>query len=161
MDARRCLGLGAKEGTVLHASVLLQPLLAAYRGWGWGWWWWWWWIVILFFFWVLLLPPFAYGRRWYTGYRSGSAIRPLSVEDDAAAQWQAIESHFVAAPASAVIEADRWATDMLSRRGTSPMSDPGYREAHAIALKAQRGEANTDELHAAMLTYRTLVMHAS
>jgi hypothetical protein len=115
-------------------------VLAAYRGWGW-----WWWIAFVCFIWLLLLPPFGLGRR--------RIYRDARLQT----QWQRIEAQFVASPASAVMEADAFVANMLSARGVVPESIVGYRDAHEIALKAQGGNASTDELRAAMMAYRSAI----
>lgn len=134
----------------MNASALthLHPLLA--YGWGGGWWWWW--IIALFFIWILLLPPFAYGPRWYGRYRGGVAGVPAGYP----ASWESIESRFVESPAAGIAEADRVVGDLVAQRGGASSEAAQYRELHAAALKAQQAGATTDDLRALMLRYRTL-----
>lgn len=100
-------------------------------------------------------------------------IRPLS-EDQAtrfSEAWSRIQGQFVDSPKSAVVEADKLVTELMTARGY-PMGDferrasdisvdhPGvvesYRSARVIAGKNARGEADTEELRKALVHYRTL-----
>jgi hypothetical protein len=100
-------------------------------------------------------------------------IRPLApaackrYEDD----WRAVQNRFVDEPVVAVRDADALVTDVMRERGY-PMDDfdaqadlisvdhPGvvenYREAHAIYLAYDRGDASTEDLRQAMVYYRSL-----
>ena len=100
-------------------------------------------------------------------------IRPLSSADSAryAEQWRAVQSHFVDDPERAIGDADRLCNDVMQARGY-PVGDfeqraadisvdhalvvDNYRAAHGLALRAQRGEATTEDLRQAMVHYRTL-----
>lgn len=121
-----------------------------------GGWWWWWWIIILFV-WLLVLPPFGYGRRWYGVYRTryGSPAAFAYME-----QWQAVEARFIDSPAAAVQEADAIVSNML-RGNNDPALANDYRTAHAVTDKARNGEATTDELRGAMLAFRAIFEHFS
>jgi hypothetical protein len=88
-----------------------------------------------------------------------------------ASAWRADQARFVDDPKSAVIEADRLVTEVMQARGY-PMSNfeqaaadvsvdhprvvDYYRRAHEIALRNERGEANTEDLRKAMVYYRSL-----
>jgi hypothetical protein len=100
-------------------------------------------------------------------------IRPLTEEQAVrfSKAWSRIQGQFVDSPKSAVVEADRLVTELMTARGY-PMGDferrtsdisvdhPGvvesYRSARAIAGKNARGEADTEELRKAVVHYRTL-----
>lgn len=145
---------------LMHVLWPLRPILA--YGWYWGWWWWWW-VILIFFFWWLLLPPFGWGRRWYGTYRSrygtpvpGAPAGMVPDESGYAVQWHSIESEFIESPGKAVADADRLVSELLAERGRPQAYAQQYADAHAIALKNQRGEATPEELRAAMLAYRTV-----
>lgn len=86
-------------------------------------------------------------------------------------EWQGLQAHFVDNPRTAVAEADLLVRDVMLRRGY-PMGDferraadlsvehpvvvENYRAAHAIALRHQRGEADTEALRQALVHYRAL-----
>jgi LPXTG-motif cell wall-anchored protein len=86
-------------------------------------------------------------------------------------EWAALQSRFVDSPQGALHEADRLVREVMLARGY-PMADfdqqagivsvdhPNvvhhYREAHAIALRDQRGEADTEALRQAIVHYRAL-----
>jgi hypothetical protein len=100
-------------------------------------------------------------------------IRPLSEAERAryASAWRDVQAKFVDAPAEAVKDADGLVSEVMSARGY-PMSSfeqqaadisvehprvvSNYRDAHALALKEQQGEASTEELRQAMVHYRSL-----
>ncbi len=103
----------------------------------------------------------------------GFHVRPLAAADRArfSEAWRGIQSRFVDGPAGAVTEADLLLGDVMSTRGYPvssfdqraadlsvghPVVLENYRNAHAIALRQMRGEANTEELRQAMVHYRTL-----
>lgn len=85
--------------------------------------------------------------------------------------WSALQARFVDNPESVVLEADRLVRDLMVKRGY-PMGDferraadisvdyprvvEAYRSARAIAVRAQAGEASTEELRKAVVYYRTL-----
>jgi hypothetical protein len=85
--------------------------------------------------------------------------------------WSALQGRFVDDPKGVVAEADLLVRELMLKRGY-PMGDfelraadisvdhPGvvknYRAAQAIALRNGRGEADTEELRAAVVHYRTL-----
>lgn len=86
-------------------------------------------------------------------------------------EWQGLQARFVDNPRIAVAEADLLVRDVMTRRGY-PMGDfdsraadlsvehpvvvENFRAAHAIALRHQRGEADTEALRQALVHYRAL-----
>jgi hypothetical protein len=100
-------------------------------------------------------------------------IHPLSPEESAryAESWRTVQAQFVDDPEHAIREADRLCGQAMQARGY-PMGDfeqraadisvdhadvvEHYRAAHAVALRAERGEATTEDLRQAMVHYRTL-----
>jgi len=100
-------------------------------------------------------------------------IRPLSREqaDSFAREWRQIQGRFVDDPNGAVADADRLVAQVMAARGY-PLDDfdtraadlsvdhprvvENYRLARAIALRRERGEAQTEELRQAVVNYRTL-----
>ena len=100
-------------------------------------------------------------------------IVPLGTEDAArfSQAWGELQSRFVDQPKGAVIDADRLVRDLMVKRGY-PMGDferraadisvhhptvvDTYRSAQAIAARAQRGEASTEDLRKAVVYYRAL-----
>jgi hypothetical protein len=100
-------------------------------------------------------------------------VRPLSEGDRIRflESWRGVQTRFVDGPAGAVTEADQLLGDVMATRGY-PVSNfeqraadisvghpavlENYRQAHEIALKQTRGQANTEELRQAMVHYRTL-----
>jgi hypothetical protein len=100
-------------------------------------------------------------------------ITPLAPADAAkfSQAWNALQSRFVDNPKGVVGEADRLVRELMVKRGY-PMGDferraadisvdhPGvvttYRAAQAIAVRTERGEADTEELRKAVVHYRTL-----
>lgn len=85
--------------------------------------------------------------------------------------WKELQLRFVDNPKGVVVQADQLVRELMSKRGY-PMGDferaaadisvdhPGvvanYRAAQAIALRDQRGEADTEELRKAVVHYRAL-----
>jgi len=100
-------------------------------------------------------------------------ITPLAPADAArfSQAWNALQSRFIDNPKGAVGEADQLVRELMVKRGY-PMGDferlaadisvdhPGvvttYRAAQAIAVRDERGEADTEELRKAVVHYRTL-----
>lgn len=86
-------------------------------------------------------------------------------------RWRAVQARFVDDPAAAVVEGDQLVTELVRDRGypTGDYEDElsllsvehartlgSYRDAHDIFLKAQRGEATTEDLRRALVHYRDL-----
>jgi hypothetical protein len=100
-------------------------------------------------------------------------ITPLAPADAArfTQAWNALQARFVDNPKGVVAEADHLVRELMEKRGY-PMGDferraadisvhhPGvvttYRAAHAIAARAESGDADTEELRKAVVHYRTL-----
>lgn len=100
-------------------------------------------------------------------------VRPLSEAERThfSEEWRSLQARFVDDPAGATDQADRIIGTVMDERGY-PVSDfeqraadvsvehadvvTNYRAAHAIALRARKGEATTDELRAALIHYRAL-----
>src|SRR5262245_36979805 len=100
-------------------------------------------------------------------------LQPLSPEQSAdyASQWRSVQAQFVDDPERAISAADRVLIDVMQRRGY-PMVDfeqraadisvghadvvDHYRSAHAVAERAERGDATTEDLRQAMVHYRSL-----
>jgi hypothetical protein len=100
-------------------------------------------------------------------------IEPLTPADASRFDqgWRGLQSRFVDSPAGALAEADQLIRELMLKRGY-PMGDferraadisvdhPGvvehYRAAHAIAMRGERGETNTEELRKAVIHYRAL-----
>jgi hypothetical protein len=88
-----------------------------------------------------------------------------------AQEWTLLQSNFVDNPTGIVGEADRLVRELMTKRGY-PMGDferraadisvhhpavvDNYRAAQAIALRASRGEASTEDLRKAVVHYRAL-----
>ena len=88
-----------------------------------------------------------------------------------AQEWTLLQSNFVDNPTGIVAEADRLVRELMTKRGY-PMGDferraadisvhhpavvDNYRAAQAIALRASRGEASTEDLRKAVVHYRAL-----
>jgi hypothetical protein len=88
-----------------------------------------------------------------------------------AQEWTRLQSNFVDNPTGIVAEADRLVRELMTKRGY-PMGDferraadisvhhptvvDNYRAAQAIALRAARGEASTEDLRKAVVHYRAL-----
>jgi hypothetical protein len=85
--------------------------------------------------------------------------------------WWEVQKHFVDEPDASLQEADELVSDVMSARGY-PIADfeqraadisvdhphivENYRIAHNIALRHQRGEADTEDLRRALVHYRLL-----
>jgi len=100
-------------------------------------------------------------------------IRALSEpeRDRFVALWNGVQSRFVDDPRGAIREADRLVVDLMLARGY-PMADferraddisvdhpyvvSNYRMAHEVALADQNGEATTEDLRKAVVSYRKL-----
>ena len=100
-------------------------------------------------------------------------ITPLAPADAArfSQAWNALQSRFIDNPKGVVGQADHLVRELMVKRGY-PMGDferraadisvdhPGvvttYRAAQAIAVREERGEADTEELRKAVVHYRTL-----
>jgi hypothetical protein len=100
-------------------------------------------------------------------------VHPLSHEehDRFAEQWHEVQARFVDDPAASIDEADRLVCDVMRARGY-PMSEfdhraedlsvdhphvvRNYRAAHQIALRHEKGQANTEDLRQALVYYRDL-----
>jgi hypothetical protein len=88
-----------------------------------------------------------------------------------AQEWTLLQSNFVDNPTGIVGEADRLVRELMTKRGY-PMGDferraadisvhhpavvDNYRAAQAVALRASRGEASTEDLRKAVVHYRAL-----
>jgi hypothetical protein len=101
-------------------------------------------------------------------------IRELdpSARDDYVERWQWTQRRFVDEPSTAAGEADRLVRSVMHDRGypvdenfeqraadvsvDHPMVVENYRAAHAISLRAQRGQASTEDLRQAMVHFRVL-----
>ncbi len=100
-------------------------------------------------------------------------IRALSPEQRSryAEDWRKVQARFVDTPGHAVAEADSLVTEVMRTRGY-PMGDfeqraedlsvdhprvvGNYRAAHDLAVRNERGEADTEDLRQAMIHYREL-----
>jgi len=100
-------------------------------------------------------------------------IMPLAPPDAArfTQSWSALQSRFVDDPKGVVAQADQLVRELMLKRGY-PMGDferraadisvdhptvvETYRAAQAIAVRDQRGEADTEELRKAVVHYRAL-----
>ena len=85
--------------------------------------------------------------------------------------WRKVQASFVDAPVRAVAEADELVTEVMRERGY-PMANfdqraedlsvdhprvvENYRAGHDLALRNDRGEADTEDLRQAMVHYRAL-----
>ena len=85
--------------------------------------------------------------------------------------WQALQSRFVDNPKGVVVQAEHLVRELMTKRGY-PMGDfeqragdisvdhpdvvANYRAAQAIAVRDQRGSADTEELRKAVVHYRAL-----
>ncbi len=100
-------------------------------------------------------------------------IQPLAAEDRQRflERWRAAQTQFVDEPGRAIAEADRLVQEAMAARGY-PVGDfeqraadvsvdhpnvvRDYRQAHAVSLRNERGEATTEDLRQAMVHYRSL-----
>jgi hypothetical protein len=100
-------------------------------------------------------------------------IIPLAPTDAArfTQAWNALQGRFIDNPKGVVVEADHLVRELMLKRGY-PMGDfdrraadmsvdhpavvENYRAAQAIAVRDERGEADTEELRKAVVHYRTL-----
>ena len=85
--------------------------------------------------------------------------------------WQALQSRFVDNPKGVVVQAEQLVRELMEKRGY-PMGDferragdisvdhpdvvANYRAAQAIAVRDQKGTADTEELRKAVVHYRSL-----
>jgi hypothetical protein len=85
--------------------------------------------------------------------------------------WQALQGRFVDNPKGVVVQAEQLVRELMEKRGY-PMGDferragdisvdhpdvvANYRSAQAIAVRDQRGSADTEELRRAVVHYRAL-----
>ena len=101
------------------------------------------------------------------------SIHPLPPgdRDRSASEWSAVQKRFVDDPATAVMQADKLVTQVMTARGY-PMSDfeqrtadisvnyPGvvqnYRSARAIVVRHTQGQSTTEDLRQAMVYFRSL-----
>jgi hypothetical protein len=99
--------------------------------------------------------------------------RPLTLEeqDRFSASWQDIQARFVDEPGTAIGDADALIQEVMRARGY-PVGDfeeraadlsvdhsnvvTNYRSAHRVALRHAEGQASTEELRQALMSYRTL-----
>ena len=101
------------------------------------------------------------------------SIRSLSpgIRSDFANRWTNIQSQFVDDPKGAVSRADGLVNEVMQARGypmgnfeqraadisvDHPVVVESYRAAHDIALRHARGQASTEDLRKAMVSYRSL-----
>ncbi|HEX6399976.1 MAG TPA: hypothetical protein VF108_05840, partial [Actinomycetota bacterium] len=100
-------------------------------------------------------------------------IRPLPQDaaEAYAREWQRVQAGFVDEPERSFVEADRLVVAVMRDRGY-PMGEfdqraadvsvdhpdvvEHYRAAHAVALEADRGRAETEDLRQGMVHYRAL-----
>ncbi len=103
----------------------------------------------------------------------GSAITALAPSDAArfTQAWNTLQGRFVDNPNGVVVQADHLVYELMQKRGY-PMGDferraadisvdhpsvvANYRAARAIALRDERGEADTEDLRKALVHYRAL-----
>ena len=101
------------------------------------------------------------------------SIRPLTPGERThyAEMWKTEQAHFVDEPRDAVNKADHLVEEVMKLRGY-PMAEfdqrvadisvdhphlvENYRCAHDIALRNSRGQADTEDLRKAMISYRSL-----
>jgi hypothetical protein len=91
--------------------------------------------------------------------------------DAFAREWRRIQARFVDNPDGAVGEADQLVTQVMTARGypledferraddlsvDHPVVVQNYRTARTLALRRQRGEADTEEMRQAVVNYRAL-----
>lgn len=103
----------------------------------------------------------------------GLSIRPLESADRVrfTESWRKVQAEFVDDPEGSIGHADSLLAEVMSARGY-PVSDfeqmsadisvdhpdvvQNYRAAHEIALRHERGDADTEALRQAMIHYRSL-----
>jgi hypothetical protein len=100
-------------------------------------------------------------------------LKPLSpaAQESYRRHWAGVQAKFVDSPSTAITEADRLVTDLMSERGyptegyeaqLSVLSVEHaktlehYRAAHDISERQEIGEASTEDLRTAMVHYREL-----
>lgn len=101
-------------------------------------------------------------------------IRDLAPADRSrfADTWRSTQAKFVDSPAAAIADAERLVDEVMQARGYPTDSDfdqraadvsvdhpivvANYRQARAIAVKNERGEASTEDLRQAIVHYRAL-----
>jgi len=100
-------------------------------------------------------------------------IRPLPTDQriQYTRKWNEQQARFVDEPRQAVIEADHLIEEVMRERGypvtgfdqqaadvsvDHPRVVDNFRTAHEIAVRQERGEANTEDLRRAMICYRDL-----
>jgi hypothetical protein len=101
------------------------------------------------------------------------SLEPLAPADAArfSQAWGALQGRFVDNPKEVVVQADQLVRELMLKRGY-PMGDfelraadvsvdhpcvvQHYRAAQAIAVRSERGEADTEELRKAVVHYRAL-----
>lgn len=105
---------------------------------------------------------------------SGLDLRPLepAERDDYRKSWDHVQSEFVDSPGDAVRDADRLVIAIMRKRGyptddfdqraadvsvEHPEIVEHYRDAHRVAVAHERGDAGTEELRTAAISYRSLV----
>jgi hypothetical protein len=101
-------------------------------------------------------------------------IRPLDREerDSYRTSWDQLQGRFVDSPADAVREADVLVVAVMRKRGyptdnfdqraddisvEHPEVVEHYRAAHQVAMAQERGDAGTEQLRTAAISYRSLV----
>jgi hypothetical protein len=106
-------------------------------------------------------------------HRAEFDVKPLPEPARArfASEWRNVQERFVDQPSNAVVAADSLVYRVMGARGY-PMEDfdaqadlvsvdhpdvvENYRSAHGICTRAQKQQASTEDLRAALLHYRTL-----
>jgi len=100
-------------------------------------------------------------------------IQPLAVSERKAfaERWRSAQAQFVDDPGGAITEADRLVSEVMQARGypvgefeqraadisvDHPSVVANHRAAHEIALRNERGDADTETLRTAMVHYRDL-----
>jgi hypothetical protein len=101
------------------------------------------------------------------------SITPLAPAEAArfSQAWNALQSRFIDNPTGVVVQADELVRELMLKRGY-PMGDferraadisvdhpavvENYRAAQAIAVRDERGQADTEELRKAVVHYRVL-----
>ena len=100
-------------------------------------------------------------------------LRMLSPAEQAefGVAWERIQAGFVDEPGDAVMQAEQLLGEVMRARGypdndfegrtadvsvNHPRLVQSYRDAHAIALRHQQGEAETEDLRRALVCYRAL-----